>query len=158
MGSCCSPSGSARWSESSSICWGSTCRLAGRFCWRPTYSSCVRCRPRSGAGPTPLRRPPFWAVSLDSDRISSRFSFVKPLRIRPAAPADGDLIFALVRELAEYERLSHTVDATPDLIAAALFGPHPRLFCHIVEWDATPPGFPLGFYNFSPLPDRPLLF
>ena len=74
---------------------------------------------------------------------------MKPLRIRPASPADSDLIFALVMELAEYERLAHTVDSTPDLIAAALFGPHPRLFCDIVEWDGVPAGFALWFYNFS---------
>lgn len=74
---------------------------------------------------------------------------MKPIRIRPAAPADIVLIFDLVVELAAYEKLSHAVDSTPELIAAALFGPNPKLFCEIVEWYSEPAGFALWFYNFS---------
>ena len=74
---------------------------------------------------------------------------MKPARVRPATPADTALIFDLIVELAEYEKLAHTVDATPDLIATALFGPHPRLFCEIAEWNGTPAGFGLWFYSFS---------
>ena len=33
------------------------------------------------------------------------------LAIRPARPGDAGLIFALVRELADYEKLTHEVDA-----------------------------------------------
>ena len=71
------------------------------------------------------------------------------LRIRPAAPADADLIVGLILELARYERLESDVESTPELIAAALFAPTPRAFCDIVEWDGTPAGFALWFYNFS---------
>lgn len=69
--------------------------------------------------------------------------------LRPARPADAALIFDLVRELAEYEQLSHAVDATPEMIAAALFGEAPRVFCDIGEWKGAPVGFALWFYNFS---------
>jgi GNAT superfamily N-acetyltransferase len=62
---------------------------------------------------------------------------------------DSALIFDLVRELAEYERLAHEVDATQDDIAGALFGPNPRVFAEIAEWDGEPAGFALWFYNFS---------
>jgi GNAT superfamily N-acetyltransferase len=69
--------------------------------------------------------------------------------IRPARPADASLIHALVRELAEYERLSHDVDSTEQQIAAALFGPQPGVFCDLAEWDGEPVGFALWFLNFS---------
>jgi GNAT superfamily N-acetyltransferase len=71
------------------------------------------------------------------------------LTTRPAAPADTALVLALIRELAEYERLTHEVDATEDGIAAALFGPNPRVFADIAEWKGEPAGFALWFYNFS---------
>lgn len=71
------------------------------------------------------------------------------LAIRKAEERDAPLIFGLVRELAEYERLAHEVDATQDDIAKALFGPQPRVFADIAEWEGRPAGFALWFYNFS---------
>lgn len=71
------------------------------------------------------------------------------LSIRPAEPADAGLIMTLIRELAEYERLAHEVDATSEDIGAALFGPNPRVFASIAEVDGEPAGFALWFYNFS---------
>ena len=71
------------------------------------------------------------------------------LAIRAAVPADAALIFALVRELADYEKLSHDVDATPEAIAAALFAREPRLFCDIAEWNGEPAAFSVWFLNFS---------
>ena len=71
------------------------------------------------------------------------------LSIRAARPADSALVFALVRELADYEKLSAEVDATERQIAAALFAPTPRLFCDIAEWDGEPAGFAVWFLNFS---------
>ncbi|MGA7972875.1 MAG: GNAT family N-acetyltransferase [Pseudolabrys sp.] len=71
------------------------------------------------------------------------------LTIRAARPDDSVLIFSLVRELAEYEKLSHAVDATEEMIAAALFGDAPRLYCDIAEWDGQPAGFAVWFLNFS---------
>lgn len=71
------------------------------------------------------------------------------LAIRPARPGDAPLVFAFVRELAEYEKLTHEVDATEAMIDAALFGPTPRAFCDIAEWNGAPAGFALWFLNFS---------
>jgi GNAT superfamily N-acetyltransferase len=71
------------------------------------------------------------------------------LTIRPARPDDGALIFALVRELADYEKLTHAVDATPEQIAEALFTPQPRLCCDIAEWDGQGAGFAVWFLNYS---------
>jgi diamine N-acetyltransferase len=71
------------------------------------------------------------------------------LTIRAARPEDGALIFALVRELADYEKLSAEVDATEGAIAAALFSDRPRLYCDIAEWDGQPAGFAVWFLNYS---------
>jgi GNAT superfamily N-acetyltransferase len=76
------------------------------------------------------------------------------LSIRPARPEDAGLIYAFVRELADYERLTHEVSAGEDAIAAALFGPHPSVFCEIAEWDGAPAGFALWFLTFSTFAGR----
>jgi diamine N-acetyltransferase len=69
--------------------------------------------------------------------------------IRPARRGEAGLVFALVRELADYERLLGSVDATAAMIDAALFAPNPRVFCDIAEWDSEPAGLALWFPNFS---------
>jgi GNAT superfamily N-acetyltransferase len=71
------------------------------------------------------------------------------LAIRPARPDDSALIFALVRELAVYEKMLDEVDATEEMIAGALFCAEPRLYCDIAEWGGAPAGFALWFLNFS---------
>ncbi|MEP7031814.1 MAG: GNAT family N-acetyltransferase [Pseudolabrys sp.] len=71
------------------------------------------------------------------------------LAIRAAQPADATLIFALVCELADYERLQGEMDATPEAIAAALFADKPTLFCDIAEWNGEAAGFAVWFLNFS---------
>lgn len=69
--------------------------------------------------------------------------------IRVATVADAPLILSFIRELAEYERLLHEVDATEGDIRRDLFGENPRAFCDIAEADGTPVGFALWFYNYS---------
>jgi GNAT superfamily N-acetyltransferase len=69
--------------------------------------------------------------------------------IRPAAPADLPLIAALVRELAEYERLSDQVVATEADFSEALFGAAPKAHGLIIEQSEKPVGFAVYFYNFS---------
>jgi GNAT superfamily N-acetyltransferase len=71
------------------------------------------------------------------------------LTIRRARSNEAGLVYSLVRELAEYEKLLHEVDATEADIAAALFGDNPRLFCEIAEWQGEPAGFAVWFFNFS---------
>jgi diamine N-acetyltransferase len=69
--------------------------------------------------------------------------------VRPAGPDDTSLIFALIRELAAYEKLGDAVDATQAMIADALFGEKPRLFCDIPEWNGEAAGLAVWFLNFS---------
>ncbi len=76
------------------------------------------------------------------------------LSIRPAEERDAGLILDFIRELAAYERLAHEVVATQDDIARSLFGPQPRAFADIAEWDGKPAGFALWFYNFSTFSGR----
>src|SRR3984957_1337450 len=76
------------------------------------------------------------------------------LIIRRARPDEAALVLSLVRELAEYEKLLHEVEATEAGIAAALFGVHPLLFCEIAEWKGEPAGFAIWFVNFSTFSGR----
>ena len=76
------------------------------------------------------------------------------LSIRPARPGDAGLVTQFVRELAEYEKLTHEVETTEAMIDAALFGPNPRVFCDIAEWDGAPVGNALWFLNFSTFSGR----
>lgn len=69
--------------------------------------------------------------------------------IRVATVGDAPLILSFIRELAEYERLLHEVEATEADIRRDLFGENPRCFCEIAEADGVPVGFALWFYNYS---------
>jgi GNAT superfamily N-acetyltransferase len=80
------------------------------------------------------------------------------LRIRPAAPEDTALVLALIRELAEYERLAHTVVASEDDLRESLFGPRPWAETVLAEVDGQPAGFALFFHNFSTFLGRPGLY
>lgn len=71
------------------------------------------------------------------------------VKIREARPEDAGLVLQFVRALADYEKLLHEATATEDDLRAALFGPNPRVFCDIAEWDGEPAGFAVWFYNFS---------
>ena len=74
---------------------------------------------------------------------------IDAIAIRAAKPGDERLILSLIRELAEYERLLHAVDATEEKVAATLFGAAPRVFCDVAEVQGEPAGFALWFYNYS---------
>jgi GNAT superfamily N-acetyltransferase len=80
------------------------------------------------------------------------------IAIRAAVPADSALIFALVRELAEYEKLTDEVVATEEAIAAALFSREPRVYCDIAEWNGEAAGFTAWFLNFSTFRGRHGIF
>ncbi|AZS22810.1 MULTISPECIES: GNAT family N-acetyltransferase [unclassified Caulobacter] len=69
--------------------------------------------------------------------------------VRPATPADASLIHQFILDLAEYEKLLDTVQATEADTAAALFGDKARAFADIAEIDGQPVGFALWFYNYS---------
>src|SRR6476620_3244146 len=76
------------------------------------------------------------------------------LSIRRARPDEAGLVLSFVRELAEYEKLAHEVEATEAGIADALFCASPRLYCDIAEWNGEPAGFQVWFVNFSTFSGR----
>lgn len=69
--------------------------------------------------------------------------------IRPAVPGDAAAIHALIRELAEYERLTQLCTGSTADLAAALFGPQPAAEVLLAEVDGGIAGFALFFHNFS---------
>ncbi len=69
--------------------------------------------------------------------------------IRPATIDDVPVILALIRELAEYEKLSDEVAATDDVLRETLFGNQPGAEVLIASVDDQPAGFALFFHNFS---------
>jgi len=69
--------------------------------------------------------------------------------VRVATIADAPLILQFIRDLAEYERLLHEVEATEADIRRDLFGENSRAFCDIAEYEGRPVGFALWFYSYS---------
>jgi GNAT superfamily N-acetyltransferase len=76
------------------------------------------------------------------------------LAIHRAQPDEIALIFSLLTELADYEKLLHELEATEATIAAALFCDSPRLFCEIATWNGAPVGLAIWFNNFSTFSGR----
>jgi len=72
-----------------------------------------------------------------------------PIDIRPARESDVPVILSLIRGLADYERLSHEVVATEDLLLESLFGAAPQAEV-IIAWSGeSPAAFALFFHNYS---------
>lgn len=78
--------------------------------------------------------------------------------LRPAAPADVPLILSFIRDLAEYEKLSHACVATEEKLRASLFGPRPYAEVIIAELDGAPVGFALFFHNYSTFLAQPGIY
>ena len=81
-----------------------------------------------------------------------------PFHIRSAQPADVPLILGLIRELADYEKLSHEVVATEALLHEHLFGSQHRAETLIAEDAGGAVGFALFFHNFSTFVGRPGIY
>ena len=75
--------------------------------------------------------------------------------IRPSTSADVPLIASLIRELAEYEKLSHEVRFDEAALGEHLFGPRPYAEAVIGEIDGEPQGFALFFHTFSTFEGKP---
>ena len=73
----------------------------------------------------------------------------QPITIRPAQADDAAIILEFIKELAEYERLAHTVVATEESLRLALFGARPAAEALVAELEGAPVGFALFFANFS---------
>jgi GNAT superfamily N-acetyltransferase len=64
----------------------------------------------------------------------------------------------LIRELAEFEHLTHLLRVTPDALRPHLFGPRPVVECVVAEVDGAVVAFALFFTNFSTFLAKPGLY
>jgi len=71
------------------------------------------------------------------------------LSIRQATRADVPLVLSFVKDLADYEKLSHLVVATEEVIADELFGPKSHTEVLLGHVGADPVAFAVYFHNFS---------
>ncbi len=77
--------------------------------------------------------------------------------IENARPEDVPAILGFIRELAEYEHLSHQVEASEELLHRYLFE---EAKCHalIAKIEGAAVGYALYFYNFSTFLARPGIY
>jgi GNAT superfamily N-acetyltransferase len=80
------------------------------------------------------------------------------LEIRIATKDDVPLILSLIKELAEYERLSHEVVATEQVLGDSLFGERRVAEVLIGHHRGEPAGFALFFHNFSTFLGKPGIY
>ncbi len=83
------------------------------------------------------------------------------LLIRRARPGEAGLVLSLVRELADYEKLLHEVEATETQLERTLFPADdaaPAAHCILLWADGVPAGFALYFFNYSTFLARPGLY
>ena len=77
------------------------------------------------------------------------------LEIRFATEDDVPLILSLIRELAEYEQLSHEVVATEETLRDSLFGERRVAEALLASVGRDPAAFALFFHNFSTFLGKP---
>ena len=80
------------------------------------------------------------------------------LEIRAATEDDVPVILSFIKELAEYERLSHEVRATEDLLRHSLFGEQRMAEALLGYLEDDPAGFALFFHTFSTFLGRPGIY
>jgi GNAT superfamily N-acetyltransferase len=83
---------------------------------------------------------------------------VPEVEIRVATEDDVPLILSLIRELAEYERLSHEVVATEETLRDSLFGERRVAETLLAYLGDSPAGFALFFHTFSTFLGRPGIY
>lgn len=69
--------------------------------------------------------------------------------IKKAEPKDVPLILSLIKEIAEYEKLSHEVVATEEILAESLFGKNANTEVVIAYDNDIVAGYAVFFHNFS---------
>jgi len=80
------------------------------------------------------------------------------LRLRAAEATDVPVIFQLIGELADYERLRHKMVGKQDDLQRHLFGEARFAHALMADWDGQAAGFALYFFNYSTFLCRPGLY
>ena len=78
--------------------------------------------------------------------------------LRDAQPQDLPAIVGLIRELADFEQLTHLVRVTPESLQPHLFGPRPVAEALVGEAQGQVVAFALFFTNFSTFLGQPGLY
>jgi len=78
--------------------------------------------------------------------------------IRATNASDCALILTFIKELAEYEKLSHEVVATESQLQKTLFGEKPDAEVLIGEFENSPVAYALFFHNYSTFTGRPGIY
>jgi GNAT superfamily N-acetyltransferase len=78
--------------------------------------------------------------------------------LRAAEPRDAVAIVGLIRELADFERLTHLLRVTPETLHPHLFGDRPVVESVVGEVDGEVVAFALFFTNFSTFLAKPGLY
>ena len=79
-------------------------------------------------------------------------------RIRKANETDVPVIVDFIRQLAEYERLSHEAVMTEETVLQSLFGARPSAEVLLGYSEGKPVAFAVFFHNFSTFLGRPGLY
>jgi GNAT superfamily N-acetyltransferase len=80
------------------------------------------------------------------------------INLRVANESDVALILNFIKALAEYEKLSHEVTATDELLKQKLFGEKQVAEVILAFYKNEPAGFALFFHNFSTFIGKPGIF
>lgn len=80
------------------------------------------------------------------------------VQIRKASADDAEVILSFIKALAEYEKLSHEVVATPQKLRETLFGEKSYAEVLILEENGTPAAFALFFHNYSTFLAKPGIY
>ena len=83
---------------------------------------------------------------------------LEKLIIRPAEEKDISTIYSFIKEIAEFEKLSHEVEATEEGLKKYLFGERPYAEVLIAEYEGEPAGHAFFFHNFSTFVGRPGIY
>lgn len=78
--------------------------------------------------------------------------------IRAASADDLEIICQLIRDLAQYEKLTHTVTLDKDRLRDDLFGPRPFAEVLLAEEAEQVVGFALFFHNYSTFVGKPGIY
>ncbi len=80
------------------------------------------------------------------------------IAVRPATSSDGPAFIALVRALAEFEKLPGPTEAAAARLCEDAFGPRPRFELTVAELDSAVVAYAVTFTTYSTFLARPTLF
>lgn len=78
--------------------------------------------------------------------------------IKAVSPQDIPSLLELIRELAQFEKLEHTVEATEKSLHDSLFDPAPAAGAFLARRDNELAGYAIYFFTFSSFVGRPGLW